>query len=108
MATACVKPYSIPVAVEELKGTSVLVCPVIGFPHGNSTTKVKVFEATEAVIAGGKEIDMVVNVGKVLGGDWAYVEDEIRAVNEAVTERGAILKVIFEASTWRTHFIFLC
>ena len=73
-----------------------LVCPVIGFPHGNSTTDVKVFEATRAVEEGGDEIDMVVNIGKVKSGKWAYVEDEIRAVNEAVVERGAILKVIFE------------
>lgn len=95
-ATACVKPYSIPMAVEALKGTSVLVCPVIGFPHGNSTTKVKVFEAVEAVKAGGQEIDMVINVGKALGEDWAYVEDEIRQINDAVVAAGAILKVIFE------------
>ncbi|KAG8969924.1 hypothetical protein FRC05_000775 [Tulasnella sp. 425] len=92
MATACVKPYSIPMAVEELQGSSVLICPVIGFPHGNSTTVVKVFEAEEAVKAGGKEIDMVINVGKALGGDWDYVEDEVRQINDAVTKRGAILK----------------
>ena len=96
MATACVKPYSIPVAVQELQGSSVLVCPVIGFPHGNSTTKVKVFEAVEAVDAGGKEIDMVINVGKALGGDWEYVADEIQQINNAVVKKGAILKVIFE------------
>lgn len=96
MATACVKPYCIPTAVRELEGSDVLVCPVIGFPHGNSTTKVKVFEAVEAVEAGGKEIDMVVNIGKVLGGEWGYVEDEIRQINDAVVAKGAILKVIFE------------
>jgi len=96
MATACVKPYSIPLAVEALKGTSVLVCPVIGFPHGNSTTKVKVFEAIEAVDAGGKEIDMVINIGKAMSGEWTYVETEIRQINTAIVERGAILKVIFE------------
>lgn len=50
-ATACIKPYSIPLAKEVLAGSGVLVCPVIGFPHGNSTTTVKVFEATEAVKA---------------------------------------------------------
>lgn len=109
MATACVKPYSIPMAVEELQGSSVLICPVIGFPHGNSTTVVKVFEAQEAVKAGGKEIDMVINVGKALGGDWDYVENEIRQINDAVTKNGAILKVIFENDYLKDeHVIKLC
>ncbi len=96
VATACVKPYSIPIAREILDGSSVLVCPVIGFPHGNSTTAVKVHEAEEAAKAGGTEIDMVINIGKALGGDWAYVMDEIEAINTVVVANGAILKVIFE------------
>lgn len=96
VATACVKPYHIPLAVKYLAGTSVLVCPVIGFPHGNSTTAVKVFEAKEAVKAGGKEIDMVINIGKALSKEWDYVEKEIAEINAAVTADGAILKVIFE------------
>lgn len=96
VATACVKPYHIPLAVKHLAGTSVLVCPVIGFPHGNSTTAVKVFEATEAAKAGGKEIDMVINIGKALSEDWDYVETEIAEVNSAVKAQSAILKVIFE------------
>jgi deoxyribose-phosphate aldolase len=96
VATACVKPYHVPLAVKHLTGTSVLVCPVIGFPHGNSTPQVKVFEATEAANAGGKEIDMVINVGKALSGEWEYVEGEIGEVNAAVATHGAILKVIFE------------
>ncbi len=96
VATACVKPYAIPMAKKELEGSGVLVCPVIGFPAGNSTTVVKVYEAIAAARAGGQEIDMVINVGKALSGDWAYVEDEIRQVNEAVVKEGAILKVIFE------------
>lgn len=96
VATACVKPYCIPLAVKELAGTDVLVCPVIGFPHGNSTTEIKVAEAIAAVKAGGAEIDMVVNVGKVLGGDWEYVTAEIRQINDAVKAEGALLKVILE------------
>lgn len=96
VATACIKPYSIPQAKKELTGSDVLICPVIGFPHGNSTTDIKVLEATAAAQAGGREIDMVVNVGKVLGGDWGYVEEEIRRINEAVVGNGAVLKVIFE------------
>lgn len=96
VATACVKPYAIPMAVKELEGSGVDVCPVVGFPHGNSTTEVKVFEAEAAALAGGREIDMVINVGKVLGGEWDYVGDEIRAVHQAVKKHGAALKVIFE------------
>lgn len=96
VATACVKPYHILFAKKLLEGASVKVCPVIGFPHGNSTTEVKVFEARRAAEEGGKEIDMVVNIGRVLSGKWEYVKNEIKKVNEAVVEAGAILKVIFE------------
>lgn len=96
VATACVKPYAIPQALAALEGTGVDVCAVIGFPAGNSTTEVKVFEATRAAELGGKEIDMVINIGKALSGDWKYVTAEIQAVNSAVVEKGAILKVIFE------------
>ncbi|KAI4861360.1 deoxyribose-phosphate aldolase [Hypoxylon rubiginosum] len=96
VAAACVKPYSVPVAKDVLDGSGVLICAVIGFPHGNSTSEIKLLEAEEAVKAGANEIDMVVNVGKVLGGDWEYVTNEIRAINDAVVKRGAALKVIFE------------
>jgi len=108
-ATACIKPYSIPMAKEVLAGSGVLICPVIGFPHGNSTTTVKVYEATEAVKAGGHEIDMVINIGKALSGEWEYVEDEIRQINEAVVSGGSILKVIFENDYLKDeHIIKLC
>lgn len=109
VATACVKPYLIPLALEKLKGTDVLVCPVIGFPHGNSTTAIKVAEAEAAAAAGGKEIDMVINIGKALGGDWDYVADEIQAINQTVVKHGAILKVIFENDYLKEeHIIRLC
>lgn len=109
VATACVKPYLIPLAKKELAGSDVLVCPVIGFPHGNSTTEIKVLEAEAAAKAGGAEIDMVVNVGKVLGGDWEYVSEEIRRINEAVTANGAVLKVIFENDYLQSeHIARLC
>ncbi|KAI0108831.1 deoxyribose-phosphate aldolase [Hypoxylon sp. NC0597] len=109
VAAACVKPYSIPVAKDALDGSGVLICAVIGFPHGNSITAVKILEAEEAVKAGAQEIDMVVNVGKVLGGDWEYVTNEIRAINDTVVKRGAILKVIFENDYLRNEDItYLC
>lgn len=109
VATACVKPYLIPRAVKALEGTDVRVCPVIGFPHGNSTTEVKVFEATRAAEEGGAEIDMVINIGKALGGDWGYVSDEIKQGNDAVVSRGATLKVIFENDFLQeSHIVRLC
>jgi deoxyribose-phosphate aldolase len=95
-ATACVKPYSVPQAVRALTGSGVGICAVAGFPHGNSHTSVKVSESELAISEGATEIDVVVNIGKVLGGDWAYVSTEIRAVNDACVKLGAILKVIFE------------
>ncbi|KAI1441426.1 deoxyribose-phosphate aldolase [Annulohypoxylon stygium] len=109
VAAACIKPYCIPMAKDVLDGSGVLICAVIGFPHGNSTTAIKVLEAEEAVKAGAHEIDMVINVGKVLGGDWEYVTDEIRAINDAVVKRGASLKVIFENDYLEDeHIVRLC
>ena len=109
VATACVKPYAIPLAKSILEGSGVGVCAVIAFPHGNSTTAIKVREAQEAVAAGASEIDMVVNIGKVLGDDWDYVSEEIKAVNRSVTRLGAILKVIFENDYLEdAHILRLC
>ena len=109
VATACIKPYSIPMAKKILAGSDVLICAVIGFPHGNSTTEIKVIEAEAAVTAGGQEIDMVINIGKALGGDWDYVSKEIQLINEAVTKNNAILKVIFENDYLQDeHIIKLC
>jgi deoxyribose-phosphate aldolase len=109
VATACVKPYCIPMVREWLSGSTVGVCAVIAFPHGNSTTAIKVKEAQAAVLAGATEIDMVVNIGKVLGGDWDYVSQEIKAINDAVLGRQAILKVIFENDYLQdSHIIRLC
>lgn len=96
VASVCVKPYAVKKAVEKLKGSSVVVGCVIGFPHGNSSTKVKVFEAEQACLDGAKEIDMVINIGKALGGDWEYVENEIKAVTDICHRNSAIVKVIFE------------
>lgn len=109
VASACVKPYSVPQAAELLAGSGVLVCAVAGFPHGNSHTGLKVAESERAIAEGATEIDVVVNVGKVLGGQWADVSAEIKAVNWACTSRGAILKVIFENDYLEdAHIIRLC
>ena len=95
-ATVCIKPYAVKYAVEALKDSGVAVCTVIGFPHGSNTTDLKTIETIEACRNGATEIDMVVNVGKVLGGYWEYVEQEIEQINNACFEHNAILKVIFE------------
>ena len=96
VASVCVKPYAVKQAVELLKGTDVFVGCVIGFPSGNSAIKVKVFETETACNDGAVEIDMVINIGKALQGDWDYIEKEIGAVTNASHKNGAIVKVIFE------------
>jgi deoxyribose-phosphate aldolase len=96
VASVCVKPYAVKQAVDILKGSDVTVGCVIGFPHGNSSTAVKVFETRQACIDGAAEIDMVINIGKALGGDWDYVEQEIKAVTDTCHSNNAIVKVIFE------------
>ena len=109
VATACVKPYAISLARSILSGSGVEVCAVIAFPHGNSTPEIKLAEAQQALDAGAREIDMVVNIGKVLGADWDYVSMEIRAVNRAVVSGGGLLKVIFETDYLEDeHIIRLC
>jgi deoxyribose-phosphate aldolase len=92
----CVKPYAVKLASELLKGSDVLVGTVIGFPHGNSSTEIKVAETVQVCRDGAVEVDMVVNIGKVLGEDWIYVEHEIKSLLDACHQNHAILKVIFE------------
>lgn len=96
VASVCIKPYAVEQAAEWLADSDVLVGTVIGFPHGNSSLDIKVAETSQACHDGAVEIDMVVNIGKVLGENWAYIKDEIGAVLDAAKEQKAILKVIFE------------
>ena len=96
VASVCIKPYAVKMAADMLKGSDVMVCSVIGFPHGNSRVDVKVFETERAIDDGAVEIDMVVNTGKVLSEDWDYVSREIGAIVSVTKKHGAALKVIFE------------
>src|SRR3974390_2292098 len=96
VAAVCIKPNFVGRATELLKGTGVKVGAVIGFPHGNSTTESKRYETELACRDGAVEIDMVVNIGKALSGDWDYVERDIKAVCDEAHKRGAKVKVIFE------------
>ncbi|PCJ53124.1 MAG: deoxyribose-phosphate aldolase [Planctomycetota bacterium] len=95
-ASVCLKPYAIFMAKDILKDSDVMVGSVIGFPHGNNTVAIKVAETKQACEDGAVEIDMVVNIGKVKGGDFDFVAKEIKSINEATLAGGAILKVIFE------------
>lgn len=96
VATVCVKPFHVKMASKFVKGSGVGVCAVIGFPHGNSTIKIKVEEALQVIEDGATEVDMVVNIGKVLQNDWDYINEELRKINKACVDNKAILKVIFE------------
>jgi deoxyribose-phosphate aldolase len=96
VATVCVKPYHTRQAARLLEHTEVGICSVIGFPHGNSTTNIKVIETQEVITCGATEVDMVINIGKALQGDWEYVENEIKPINDTCKKNKAILKVIFE------------
>ena len=93
-ASVCVNPSWIETAKEELEGSGVMVCVVVGFPLGAMTTAAKAFEARDAVERGADEVDMVIQIGRLKGGDDAYVTEDIRAVKEAVGDK--TLKVIIE------------
>ena len=95
-ASMCARPCDVPVMAELLKGSGVKVCTVIGFPHGAHETAIKVAEAELALKEGCEELDMVINIGRMLRGDEAYVRDEIRQIVEKAHAAGAIVKVIIE------------
>jgi len=96
VASVCIKPYAVSMAAALLKGSAVAIGTTIGFPHGGHATPIKLAEAEQALADGARELDMVVNIGKVLSKDWRYVADDIRAVVEAAHRRQALVKVIFE------------
>lgn len=94
-ASVCLNPTWVKTAAEELKGTSVKTCTVIGFPLGATTSEVKAFETTNAIENGAEEIDMVINIGALKSGDTKYVQQDIEAVVHAAADK-AIVKVIIE------------
>jgi len=95
-ASVCVKPCHVRAAAQALKGTDVRVGTVIGFPHGSNRTAVKVCEANVAMDDGAVELDMVLNIGALRGGQTDLVREDIRRVVEAAHARGALVKVILE------------
>ena len=95
-ASVCILPYALKMCAEALQGTTVKASTTIGFPHGGHTTAIKQAEAIQALKDGGEELDMVVNISKVLSGDWDYVRNDIEAVIKPTHDQGQKVKVIFE------------
>ncbi len=96
VASVCILPYGLKRCAEVLAGSTVKASTTIGFPHGGHTTAIKVAEAKQALADGGEELDMVVNISKVLSGDWDYVRSDIASVIEVTHAQGQKVKVIFE------------
>ena len=96
VASVCIKPYAVKRAAEILAGSTVAVGTTVGFPHGSHHTSTKMSEAVSIIVDGATELDMVVNIGKVLSKDWRFVTEDIRAVVELAHQRKALVKVIFE------------
>jgi len=96
VASATVRPADVAFAVELLEGSDVFVSTVVGFPHGSSATETKAFEAKRAVELGAREVDMVLNIGRLRSGRADEVREDIAAVVAVAHAKGAIVKVIFE------------
>ena len=97
-AAVCVNPYWVRLVAGELAGSPVKVCSVVGFPLGASATEIKVAETAAAIRDGAQEIDMVLNIGELRGGNPDAVRSDIQAVVEAAHAGGAIVKVILETA----------
>jgi len=95
-ASVCARPADMPLVKKLLDGSGVHVCTVIGFPHGNHKSAIKLAEAEAAINDGCEELDMVINVGRLLAGDDQYVQDEIADICALAHSRGAKVKVIIE------------
>jgi deoxyribose-phosphate aldolase len=96
VASVCVVPYFLPRCVEILRGSGVKATTTVGFPHGANATRIKLAEAEQALDEGAEELDVVVNIGKVVGGDFGYVRGELSLLVQAVHARARKIKVIFE------------
>src|SRR5437870_3450278 len=96
VASVCIKPYAVRQATDWLRGSTVRVGTTIGFPHGGHAIPIKVAEAEQALADGARELDMVVNIGKVTTKDWRYVSEDVKAVVDIGHSGQAMVKVIFE------------
>jgi deoxyribose-phosphate aldolase len=108
-ASVCIMPFYLKRCGELLHGSTVEASTTIGFPHGGHTTAIKVAEAEQAMDDGCQELDMVVNISKVLSGDWNYIRQDVKAVIDAAHARRQKVKVIFENCYLQdAHKIRLC
>lgn len=96
VASVCIMPYYMAQCAQRLAGSSVNASTTIGFPHGGHMTRIKRAEAEQAIADGCEELDMVVNISKVLSGDWDFVHQDIKAVIDVAHGAGQKVKVIFE------------
>ncbi len=96
VASVCVRPSDVSLVKNELEGSDVLNTTVIGFPHGTTTTAVKLFESEEAIKNGAQELDIVINIGKLRSGELDFVAQDLKAVTELAHSSNIIVKVIFE------------
>ena len=94
-ASVCVNPTQIALVANELKGTDVKACVVVGFPLGANTTAIKAAETIDVIALGAQEVDMVINIGAAKEGNWTLVESDIKGVVDAASGN-AIVKVIIE------------
>ena len=97
-ASVCVNPTHVKLAAQLLQGSDVKVCTVVGFPLGATSSQAKRFETEQALNDGATEIDMVINIGAIKGGDDILVEQDIAGVVQVAHSRGALCKVIIETS----------
>jgi len=93
----CVKPCDVKAAKELLKGSGVKVSSVLSFPHGADTSEVKAFQAKNSIENGVDEIDMVMNIGQFLSGNYDYVVNDIKGVVDVAHQKGVLVKVIQES-----------
>jgi deoxyribose-phosphate aldolase len=109
VASVCVKPCHVSLAKNELENSDVKICAVIGFPHGNSTIAIKVAETEQVINDGATEVDMVINIAKVIEQDWSFLENEIGTITSICHKNNAIVKVIFETDYLEeSHIVRLC
>lgn len=96
VASVSVRPCDVDIAVRRLAGSGVKVGSVSGFPHGSTTTAAKLYETRDLLRRGAREIDMVLNISKLLSRQFQFVETELLQMAEACHKEGALLKVILE------------
>jgi deoxyribose-phosphate aldolase len=96
VASICIMPYYLKRTAELLAGTTIFPSATVGFPHGGHTTKVKLYESEQLIEDGCVELDMVVNISRVLSDDWKYVSNEVAAITKLCHDAKRKVKVIFE------------